>query len=91
MSRLATLRSFKRQPLPLIGILCRSDTESADVRHRDTRHFSPIKLTQFFKKNKDKVASTEDMEPKKVDDDVKAPLEGAPDRDDEPKEGLDIL
>ena len=59
----------------------RSDTESADVRHRDPHKF-PIKLTQFFKKSKDKVASTEDVEPKKLDEEVKEPLEG----DDDPKE-----
>ncbi|RZB40577.1 hypothetical protein BDFB_010388 [Asbolus verrucosus] len=65
-----------------------SDTESADVRPRPHRSFPPIKLTSFFRKNRDKVASSEEAEPQKVDDEVKEPLEGAPDGEEEPKEGL---
>ncbi|XP_044261126.1 fasciclin-3 isoform X1 [Tribolium madens] len=54
-----------------------SDTESADVRHQ---RFPPIKLTQFFKKTKDKGASSDEIEPKRADDEVGT--------SEDPKEGL---
>lgn len=45
-----------------------SDTESADLRPKDTkRTISPIKLTGFFKKNKDKVASEDGPESRNVE------------------------
>lgn len=36
----------------------------------------PIKLTQFFKKSKDKVASVEEIEPKKTEEEEEPPKEG---------------
>lgn len=39
-----------------------SDTESADVRPKETK--TPTKLTSLFKKNKDQVASENELEPK---------------------------
>lgn len=48
----------------------RSDTESADLRPKDTKSIiSPVKLTGFFKKNKDKVSSEEEPEIKTAETD----------------------
>lgn len=68
-----------------------SDTESTDVRPKDEKNIlSPIKLTSFFKKNKDKVASEEETEAKTMDNnDVKIPLETEnPQQQQSAKEGL---
>lgn len=46
----------------------RSDTESADLRTKETKRIvSPIKLTAFFKKNKDNSTSEEDPEFRNVE------------------------
>lgn len=46
-----------------------SDTESADVQKpkEAKRSLTPIKLTQFFKKSKDKVASEEEPESRRIE------------------------
>lgn len=60
----------------LITISSSSDTESADMRTKDEKRIlSPIKLTAFFKRNKDRVAS-EEGESKSMDTtETKIPLE----------------
>lgn len=71
---------------PLTRPLCSSsDTESTDARPRDERRIlSPAKLTGFFRKSRDKVASEGEGDAKVMETDaVKVPLEAA-----EPRDGL---
>lgn len=70
-----------------------SDTESADVRPKETKKsIQPLKLTSFFKKNKDKVSSEEEPEARHIEtDDNKPPVEEINTTlrtEPEPKEGL---
>ncbi|KAJ8921152.1 hypothetical protein NQ315_013624, partial [Exocentrus adspersus] len=72
-----------------------SDTESADVRPRETKKtIPPIKFTSIFKKNKDKVSSEDEPDTRhmETEEDKSLPVEEeintTPATEVEPKEGL---